>query len=75
VLPDAVAEVIDVPFPELDVRQLVEWRLGMAHLAPFVATLDPGDRHALVQDCVTELGRDVPVLVRSMVVLTWSKGR
>jgi ubiquinone/menaquinone biosynthesis C-methylase UbiE len=75
VLPGAAAEVVDVAFPELEARQLVEWRLGMAHLAPFVATLDPGDRHALVEACVAALGADVPTLVRSMVVLTWSKPR
>jgi SAM-dependent methyltransferase len=75
VLPGAEAEVVDVPFPELGARELVEWRLGMAHLAPFVAALDPGDRLDLVESAVAALSPDTPTLVRSMVVLTWSKQR
>jgi hypothetical protein len=35
---------------DLTTPQLVAWRLGMAHLAPFVAALDPGRRAALVAE-------------------------
>jgi ubiquinone/menaquinone biosynthesis C-methylase UbiE len=35
---------------ELSATQLVAWRLGMAHLAPFVARLGPARRAALVAD-------------------------
>jgi len=35
---------IDVPFPELGATDLVTWRLGMAQVAPFVATLPPTAR-------------------------------
>ncbi len=62
-----------MPFPELDPRDLVAWRLGMAHLAPFVATLDDQQRADLVEEATASLTPATPTLVRSMVVLTWSK--
>ena len=65
------AEVVRIPFPELDARALVEWRLGMAHTAPFVQSLDDSERRALIDEAVAKVG-DVP-LVRSIVVLTWAK--
>ena len=42
------------------------WRLGMAQLAPFVATLSA----ALAADAEARLGSSPPALVRSLVVLT-----
>jgi ubiquinone/menaquinone biosynthesis C-methylase UbiE len=71
VLPGAGADVVRVAFPELGRRALVAWRLGMAQLAPFVATLAPLERAALIDEAVAQVG-DAP-LVRSMVVLTWTK--
>ena len=57
-----------VPFPQLGVNDLVAWRMGMAQMAPFVATLDPGARTAL-RNRAAELLEGAPPLVRRMVVL------
>lgn len=51
--------------PEL----LVDWRLGMAHIAPFVATLGPGERDALHCAAAAEL-RGAPSLDIPLLVLT-----
>ena len=72
-LPDAEAVIVDVPFPTLGRRDLVEWRLGMAHAAPFVADLASDDRARLVEDALARLPGDAPRLTRSIVVLTWRK--
>jgi SAM-dependent methyltransferase len=59
-----------VGFPDLSAADLVAWRLGMAQLAPFVATLAP-DRQAEVERRAREiLGPEPPVLQRSVLVLT-----
>ena len=63
--------MVRIAFPELDARSLVEWRLGMAQIAPFVQSLDDAERQTLIDEAVALVG-DVP-LVRSIVVLTWSK--
>jgi ubiquinone/menaquinone biosynthesis C-methylase UbiE len=70
-LPDAEAEVLRVGFPELDRPALVAWRLGMAHIAPFVASLSPPERKAIACEAVESLD-DTP-LVRSIVVVSWHK--
>lgn len=62
-----------VAFPDLAPEELVEWRMGMAQLAPFVATLEPAERDALVADAVARL-EDVPLLVRSVIVLSHRAG-
>lgn len=64
---------VDVTTTAVDVgvrtpEQLVDWRLGMAHLAPFVASLDPTERSELRAKCVDTL-RDAPELVIPLVVL------
>jgi ubiquinone/menaquinone biosynthesis C-methylase UbiE len=59
-----------VPFPDLTAGDLVAWRLGMAQLAPFVATLSPDARAELAADAEARLGSSPPALVRSLVVLT-----
>jgi len=59
-----------VRFPDLSPTDLVHWRLGMAQVAPFVATLTPSAREALVADALDRLGPSPPPLVRSMVVIT-----
>jgi len=65
----AHTRVIEVPFPHLTGQDLVAWRLGMASLAPFVASLPFARRHALEADALDRLG-DPPMLVRRIVVLT-----
>lgn len=66
---EAEVTAVRVPFPELQARDLVAWRLGMAQLAPFVARLSPGEREAVAIDAVERLGPAVPELVRSILVL------
>lgn len=58
-----------VTFPELGPADLVDWRLGMAQLAPFVATLDADTRHRLRERAIELLVDPVP-LIRSVIVLT-----
>ena len=60
----------EVPFPDLSPSDLVAWRLGMAQLAPFVATLDPPERTRLAQVALDRLGPHPPPLVRRILVLT-----
>jgi hypothetical protein len=68
-LASASAEVVRVAFPELTAHDLVGWRLGMAHLAPFVNTLEPHRRSRLWREA-QERTTGMPTLVRSIVVLT-----
>jgi ubiquinone/menaquinone biosynthesis C-methylase UbiE len=63
------AEVVRVRFPELTADDLVAWRLGMAHLAPFVQALGPQELSRLWRDA-QERTAGLPELVRSIVVLT-----
>ena len=65
------ARRLDVPFPHLTPIELVEWRLGMAATAPFVAGLTASDRAAVVADALDRLGPDPEPLVRRIVILTW----
>lgn len=65
-----LAEIVDVAFADLTAEQLVAWRLGLVHLAPFLTTLDPADRARLAERAVAALGRRFPPLVRSMVLMT-----
>ena len=66
---DAEVDVVRVPFPDLAPADLVAWRLGLAQHAPFVATLGAAERAEVQATAVAGLGPDVPVLVRSMVVV------
>ena len=70
-LSGAVAQLVRVEFPQLDAADLVNWRMGMAHMAPFVARLDPHEQAALAADALAGMGTRPPTLVRSMIVLTW----
>jgi ubiquinone/menaquinone biosynthesis C-methylase UbiE len=64
----AEVEQVDVAFADLDAHDLVAWRLGMAQLAPFVATLPPPRQDELAQRAIELLG-DAPALVRQMIVV------
>jgi SAM-dependent methyltransferase len=57
-----------IAFLDLGPQALVDWRLGMAQLAPFVATLTAEAQHAIGERAVASL-QGAPPLVRSMVVL------
>lgn len=65
----AAVERVRVAFPELGPRRIVEWRLGMAQHARFVAALPRGDRGRVVDE-VLELLANCPPLVRSVMVIT-----
>ena len=64
----ADVERVDVAFPDLGPLDLVRWRLGMAQMAPFTATLAPSQRDELTQRALDLLG-DAPPLVRRMIVV------
>jgi SAM-dependent methyltransferase len=64
-----------VEVPGLTPAALVEWRLGMAQIAPFVATLTDLDRDELVASAVAGLGEEPPPLVRAMIVIRAVAGR
>lgn len=68
-LVDVIVTKKRVPFPELAVADLIAWRMGMAQLAPFVATLTPAAIDALAADAAARLA-DSPPLVRSVIVLS-----
>lgn len=69
----AMVAQLDVDLSELPVEAAVAYRLGMAHIAPFVATLDDSDRHALRGE-VTDAVALLPPLRLPMLVLT-GRGR
>jgi ubiquinone/menaquinone biosynthesis C-methylase UbiE len=73
VLPGARADAVRIGFPDLDAEALVAWRLGMAHVAPFVATLPPHERALMAQEAIDAL--DGTPLVRSIVIVSWRKPR
>jgi SAM-dependent methyltransferase len=60
-------------FPDLAPDDLVAWRLGMAQTAPFVQSLAPKAREALVARALAVLG-DAPPLVRSVIVMVARRG-
>lgn len=66
----AEAEAVVVPFPDLAPADLVAWRLGMASVAPFVASLPAPTRRQVVARALELLGPDPDVLVRRIVILT-----
>lgn len=68
-LADVAAANVRVRFPDLGPADLVAWRLGMAQLAPFVASLSVTEVEQLTTDAVARLG-DAPPLERSVIVLT-----
>lgn len=66
----ADVEAVRVPFPELDAMDLVAWRLGMVHHAPFVANLPDDELGAVIADALDRLGDRPMPLVRSILVLS-----
>lgn len=69
-LDGVAARSVRVAFTDLVAADLVAWRLGMAQLAPFVATLPARERDALVADALARLGEAAPALERSMIVVS-----
>jgi SAM-dependent methyltransferase len=68
---DVRIAVIDVPTGVSQPAQLAAWRLGMAHVAPFVRALDASRRAELRQAAQAAVAGSAPLVV-SMQVLTAS---
>ena len=66
---DATVEAVHVAFPDLDGDDLVAWRMGLAQLAPFVATLPADERTAMAAEARGALGKDPAELERSLIVV------
>lgn len=63
------SDVVDADTGLRTAADLVDWRLGMAHTAPYVAALPPEER-ARVRDAAVAAVSGMPSLVVAMVVLT-----
>lgn len=59
----------EVAFPELEILDIIGWRLGMAHTSPFVAGLPPDTYGALVRRSRELLDEPMPPLVRSVLLI------
>ena len=64
---------VDVTTTAVDVgvrtpEQLVDWRLGMAHLAPFVTALADAERSELREECVDALCDAAPLVIPLVVL-------
>jgi SAM-dependent methyltransferase len=69
-LHDVVVHALRVPFPDLSVDDLIEWRLGMANAAWFVDGFEHAARAGLVTRARFLLGTEVPMLERSVIHIT-----
>jgi SAM-dependent methyltransferase len=67
---EATAEARAVPYPDLTPADLVAWRLGMAQVAPFVASLSGAGRQQVATRALDLLGPDPEPLVRRIILLT-----
>lgn len=67
--PDPRAMVVDVATGMESAADLVDWRFGMAHTAPYLAALSPDERAALRREAEAAVA-GMPPLVVEMVVLT-----
>jgi SAM-dependent methyltransferase len=67
---EARAEAIAVPFPDLTPADLVAWRVGMAQVAPFMASLPEGTQRRVEARALHLLGPHPAPLVRRIVILT-----
>ena len=63
------ATEVVVPCPGVTVEELLDWRLGMAHLAPFVTGLDGAQLYRVRARATALLGPLPPPLVRTMIVV------
>lgn len=66
---EARGVVVDVPTSMDTAVDLVDWRFGMAHTAPWLATLSAAERAAVRRDAEAAVA-GMPPLVVAMVVLT-----
>jgi SAM-dependent methyltransferase len=64
-----VVERREVEFADLSPGQLVDWRLGIAHIAPFVGALEPSARRRVHERALELLGPQPKALVRRVIFL------
>ncbi|MEY2459073.1 MAG: demethylmenaquinone methyltransferase / 2-methoxy-6-polyprenyl,4-benzoquinol methylase [Acidimicrobiaceae bacterium] len=57
----------EIAFPDLGPDDMVAWRLGLAHCAPFVATLDAERRSQVVARALELLGPDPTPIMRRVI--------
>jgi ubiquinone/menaquinone biosynthesis C-methylase UbiE len=62
------ARRLAVELPDLVPEAVVGWRMGMAHIAPFLATVDAATRRRIAERALEALGPVPPPLRRSIVV-------
>ncbi len=67
---NALVEKMEVALPDLDIDALIDWRVGMADIAPFVSTLSADATLELRTQARSLLGDSVPTLVRKIIVIT-----
>ncbi len=67
--PDPHAVVVDVETGMQSAADLVDWRFGMAHTAPFLAGLSPDERTVIRREAEAAVA-GMPPLVVEMIVLT-----
>jgi ubiquinone/menaquinone biosynthesis C-methylase UbiE len=61
-----------VDLPDLVPEAMVGWRMGMAQLAPFLATVDAATRRRVAERALAALGPTPPPLRRSTILYTGS---
>lgn len=71
-LHDVVVQELVVDTGVCSADAMVAWRLGMAHLAPFVASLNQVDRASLIAEARTEMGPE-PQPLRPVVLMLSSR--
>jgi hypothetical protein len=57
-----------VDLPDLVPEAMVGWRMGMAQLAPFLATVDAATRRRVAERALAALGPTPPPLRRSTIL-------
>jgi SAM-dependent methyltransferase len=67
-LSDVTATLVDVGLADLPAEVAASYRLGLAHIVPFLESLDEGTRAALVADVIATV-RTLPPLRLPMLVL------
>jgi ubiquinone/menaquinone biosynthesis C-methylase UbiE len=62
------ARRLAVDLPDLVPEAMVGWRMGMAHVAPFLATVDAATRRRVAERALAALGPTPPPLRRSTIL-------
>jgi SAM-dependent methyltransferase len=60
-------ELLDIALPELGPAEMVAWRLGLAHSAPFFEQLDPAAQRRVSDRAIDLLGPEPAPVVRRVI--------